>query len=65
MMDCPFCSDVLLRHVRTGRAYWFCRSCRLEVLATGDPVVHLRNPELSAIAAKPLPATPYPLLRGK
>lgn len=32
MANCPFCSDVLLRHIRSGRAYWLCRRCRTEIL---------------------------------
>jgi len=31
MTKCPVCSDVLLRHIRSGRSYWLCRSCRLEI----------------------------------
>ncbi len=34
MANCPFCSSVLLRHVRAGEMYWFCRRCRTEVLQT-------------------------------
>lgn len=34
MANCPFCSNVLLRHVRAGEMYWFCRRCRVEVLQT-------------------------------
>ncbi|NJP08179.1 MAG: hypothetical protein HC866_00815 [Leptolyngbyaceae cyanobacterium RU_5_1] len=33
MNPCPFCSDILLRHVRVGQTYWLCRHCRLEILA--------------------------------
>lgn len=25
--DCPCCSDTLLRHIRSGQVYWFCRQC--------------------------------------
>ncbi|EKQ68538.1 hypothetical protein OsccyDRAFT_3076 [Leptolyngbyaceae cyanobacterium JSC-12] len=32
MASCPFCSDVLLRHIRSGQAYWLCRRCRTEIL---------------------------------
>lgn len=31
MTKCPFCSDVLLRHIRAGKSYWLCRHCRLEL----------------------------------
>ncbi|HEY9664271.1 MAG TPA: hypothetical protein V6C65_37990 [Allocoleopsis sp.] len=26
-MDCPFCSDRLVRHIQHQQLYWFCRSC--------------------------------------
>jgi ribosomal protein L37AE/L43A len=24
---CPCCSNTLLRHIRSGEVYWFCRHC--------------------------------------
>lgn len=30
--SCPFCSHVLLRHIRSGSVYWLCRRCREEVV---------------------------------
>lgn len=36
MANCPFCSSVLLRHIRTRQVYWVCRHCRTEVLKTND-----------------------------
>ncbi|MGI0488214.1 hypothetical protein ACN4EK_22460 [Pantanalinema rosaneae CENA516] len=30
--SCPFCSHVLLRHVRSGSVYWLCRRCREEII---------------------------------
>jgi ribosomal protein L37AE/L43A len=30
MTECAFCSDTLLRHIRSGQTYWFCRRCRIE-----------------------------------
>lgn len=27
MSNCPCCSNVLLRHVRSNQVYWFCRNC--------------------------------------
>jgi ribosomal protein L37AE/L43A len=30
MAECAFCSDTLLRHIRSGQSYWFCRRCRVE-----------------------------------
>ena len=32
MNNCPFCSDVLLRHISSGKSYWLCRRCRTEIL---------------------------------
>lgn len=31
MATCPCCSDQLLRHIRKGSLYWFCRSCYSEM----------------------------------
>lgn len=31
MSNCPCCSDRLLRHIRKGSIYWFCRSCWAEM----------------------------------
>lgn len=31
MTNCPLCSDILLRHVRSGHTYWLCRRCRVEI----------------------------------
>jgi ribosomal protein L37AE/L43A len=29
--NCPCCSDTLLRHIRSGQIYWFCRQCHQEM----------------------------------
>lgn len=29
--SCPYCSDVLLRHVRLGKLYWRCSCCHQEM----------------------------------
>ncbi len=29
--DCPCCGGSLLRHVRHGEVYWFCKTCWQEV----------------------------------
>ncbi|KAB8333422.1 hypothetical protein SD80_016540 [Scytonema tolypothrichoides VB-61278] len=29
--DCPCCGGSLLRHVRHGELYWFCKTCWQEV----------------------------------
>lgn len=45
MASCPFCSSVLLRHVRSGQMYWFCSRCRTDVLSTdAHPSVALSTP---------------------
>jgi ribosomal protein L37AE/L43A len=28
---CPCCGGSLLRHIRQGEVYWFCKTCRQEV----------------------------------
>ncbi|HEY9599550.1 MAG TPA: hypothetical protein V6D33_17950 [Cyanophyceae cyanobacterium] len=39
--ECLCCSEQLLRHIRQGQIYWFCRHCRQEmpslVLAMTSP----------------------------
>ncbi|GEM_PF-1736464 len=40
MSNCPLCSDVLLRHIRSGKMYWLCRRCRLEHLERNDLMHH-------------------------
>lgn len=29
--NCPCCSNTLLRHIRSGEVYWFCRHCHQEM----------------------------------
>ncbi|MBW4691041.1 MAG: hypothetical protein KME27_04655 [Lyngbya sp. HA4199-MV5] len=36
MTTCPLCSDILLRHLRSGKPYWLCRRCRVEILEKKD-----------------------------
>lgn len=31
MTICPCCSNKMLRHIRHGHLYWFCRDCWLEL----------------------------------
>ncbi len=31
MLNCPCCSDILLRHTRSGQAYLLCQGCRIEL----------------------------------
>jgi hypothetical protein len=30
--SCPCCGDALLRHARRNGVYWFCTSCRQEMM---------------------------------
>jgi hypothetical protein len=29
--NCPCCSNALLRHIRSGKIYWFCSHCYQEM----------------------------------
>ncbi len=31
MNDCPCCSNLLLKHWKQGKTYWYCPSCRQEM----------------------------------
>ena len=31
MNTCPCCSNILLRHIHSNQAYWFCRNCWQEM----------------------------------
>lgn len=33
---CPLCSYPLLRHIRPGKLYWFCRHCYQETFSTEE-----------------------------
>jgi hypothetical protein len=46
MGSCPCCDDQLLRRIRSGETYWFCRSCWQEM-----PMVQL-SCDFDAIAAQ-------------
>lgn len=39
--SCPFCDYPLLRHIRPGKLYWFCRHCYHEVPVV-EELVHVR-----------------------
>jgi ribosomal protein L37AE/L43A len=53
MANCPFCSSVLLRHIRSGQVYWFCRRCRTEVLKTNvNEVINLSAPLESLVSGR-------------
>lgn len=55
MSNCPCCSDRLLRHIRRGSLYWFCRSCWAEMpnLEMDDPVTTVSSPILEPAGLKP------------
>ncbi|WP_421656995.1 hypothetical protein [Leptothermofonsia sp. ETS-13] len=60
MANCPLCSDVLLRHVRSGETYWFCRCCRIEILdkttsTNGRDRINLQPTSVQAISTSPRP----------
>jgi ribosomal protein L37AE/L43A len=45
---CPLCSSLLLRHIRSGKVYWLCQSCRQEVPALSAIQTTRRStPEIS------------------
>lgn len=31
MANCPCCSDILLRHLSSGKLYLLCQSCRTQI----------------------------------
>lgn len=46
MTSCPFCSDILLRHIRAGQIYWLCRRCHTEILGESlHQPIGLSSPE--------------------
>jgi hypothetical protein len=58
MADCPLCTDVLLRHIRSGQTYWFCRRCRVEITEqteeTSFPItIDLTPPEIEDSSSLP------------
>ncbi len=48
--NCPCCGSALLRHVRHGELYWFCKTCWQEV-----PLLNVNN--LPSMQAKNKAAT--------
>lgn len=47
MANCPFCSNVLLYHIRAQKTYWFCRRCRTELSAQPTQKIDSLKPKLS------------------
>ncbi|MDX2240382.1 MAG: hypothetical protein NW224_06855 [Leptolyngbyaceae cyanobacterium bins.302] len=54
MANCPFCSDTLLRHIRSGKSYWLCRRCRSEILEV-DFILEKRREENHKSEPKAVP----------
>lgn len=52
MTSCPCCSSLMLRRVRQGKVYWFCRTCWQEM------------PLLTVDAQHPAPAESAPTLNS-
>lgn len=50
---CPCCSGLLLRHVRQRGIYWFCTSCRQEMM----PLVGEKKPVCNTLKVRALTAT--------
>ncbi len=58
MANCPVCSDILLRHIRSGQTYWFCRRCRVEILEEPQTDKFLDRPDLASLPVEETAATP-------
>ncbi|MCU0551034.1 MAG: hypothetical protein MUC48_16935 [Leptolyngbya sp. Prado105] len=56
MSTCPCCSDRLLRHIRQGSLYWFCRTCWSEM-----PNLEEYDRPLSVATSVPTILQPYTL----
>ncbi len=39
MPQCSVCTDTLLRHIRQGSLFWYCPSCRQDMVASLEPDV--------------------------
>ncbi|MBW4471378.1 MAG: hypothetical protein KME45_13375 [Stenomitos rutilans HA7619-LM2] len=55
MATCPLCSDILLRHLRSGKPYWLCRRCRVEILEKKDLTAKNYPAHEASPRALPLP----------
>ncbi|MEA5462840.1 hypothetical protein [Leptothoe sp. PORK10 BA2] len=40
--QCGLCQDTLLRHINQSRIFWYCPSCRQEMLCEGQPTGSLQ-----------------------
>ncbi len=50
---CPLCAHPVLRHIRAGAIYWFCRYCRQEV-----PVLE-PSPNFQVLQGANIPASSH------
>ncbi len=50
MTCCPCCSSLMLRRVRQGKVYWFCRTCWQEM-----PVLTVEGQRSNPTAPAPTP----------
>ena len=53
MNNCPFCSGLLLRHIRGFEVYYFCRNC-WHCLPALDFERHTLSPLVSSLSRKRL-----------
>ena len=37
MANCPCCSDILLRHLSSGKLFLMCQSCKIQIPADAIP----------------------------
>ncbi|AVH74074.1 hypothetical protein NLP_5798 [Nostoc sp. 'Lobaria pulmonaria (5183) cyanobiont'] len=51
MSECPCCNGTLLRHIRSGKIYWFCVDCRQE-MPDMSLVVHHKSLSAAVFSAK-------------
>ena len=69
MLDCPCCSDILLRHARSGQSYYLCRRCRFEIPeVTEGEKAGLQQPKTEALplrmAISQAGTNPIPLVKS-
>ncbi|MEC4887920.1 MAG: hypothetical protein SAL70_42430 [Scytonema sp. PMC 1070.18] len=55
--SCPCCGGSLLRHVRHGSLYWFCKTCWQEV-----PLLTVN--QISSVEGRKKGATPQPTTKA-
>lgn len=52
--SCPCCGSPLLRHIRQGELYWFCKSCWQEVPMLTQSYLHNVQGRNSGLLAQKL-----------